>query len=115
MTKTIHISYDSDTVDRGHLFLVFRSLKGFDLFAFYMKYCFVRFNTAVEAHEALVLIKAKQITGISSILPAKHNYQVRFLFAFYRFLIHNQMILTNPPVLHCMSHIYHSPTPRLKC
>jgi len=77
-TNTIHVSYCVETTDRGSLFLAFRELKGFDLLGFYHKYCFIRFTSVELAQESISTIKSLNLTGLVSILPAKHAYNVPY-------------------------------------
>ncbi len=76
MQRTIHISFNALATDRGDLYALFRQTPHFELFAFYQKYCFVRYQIPLAAHQAIQTLVSQP--GISSIVPAKHNYSVPY-------------------------------------
>ncbi|TPX69619.1 hypothetical protein SpCBS45565_g02335 [Spizellomyces sp. 'palustris'] len=74
-TNTVHIAYRPGMTDRGELYLYFRNYLGFELFAFYDHYCFVRFVDPESARRALS-IPAPQ--GVITLEPAQKNYKVPY-------------------------------------
>ncbi|KAJ3006017.1 hypothetical protein HKX48_000340 [Thoreauomyces humboldtii] len=73
--NTVHVAYRPGVTDRGHLYLHFRTYPGFELFAFYDHYCFVRFVSQDLARQALL---RPSPDGIITLDPAQKNYRVPY-------------------------------------
>ncbi|KAI8585376.1 hypothetical protein BDZ88DRAFT_456024 [Geranomyces variabilis] len=73
--NTVHVAYRPGVTDRGHLYLHFRTYAGFELFAFYDHYCFVRFVNQDMARQALLMPSPE---GIITLEPAQKNYRVPY-------------------------------------
>ncbi|KAI8824362.1 uncharacterized protein EV422DRAFT_318034 [Fimicolochytrium jonesii] len=73
--NTLHIAYRPGVTDRGQLYLHFRTYAGFEMFAFYDHYCFVRFASTDFAREALM---RRVPVGIITLEPAQKNYRVPY-------------------------------------
>ncbi|KAI8920205.1 hypothetical protein DFJ77DRAFT_507587 [Powellomyces hirtus] len=73
--NTVHVAYRPGVTDRGHLYLHFRTYAGFELFAFYDHYCFVRFVNQDFARQALL---RPSPDGIITLEPAQKNYRVPY-------------------------------------
>ncbi|KAI9101636.1 hypothetical protein DFS34DRAFT_423945 [Phlyctochytrium arcticum] len=74
-TNTVHVAYRPGMTDRGELYLHFRNYQGFELFAFYDHYCFVRFITKDSARHAL---RGPTPPGVITLEPAQKNYRVPY-------------------------------------
>ncbi|KAJ3284934.1 hypothetical protein HK104_009706 [Borealophlyctis nickersoniae] len=74
-TRTLHVSYNRlGPTDRGESYLHFRKYPGFELFAFYDHYCFVRFLDQQSTGEALLRPVPKGLT----VEAAKQAYEVPY-------------------------------------
>ncbi len=71
-TRTLHISFEH--IDRADVFLYCRQWHGFELLAFYDKFCFVRFHTPQSATAALLGPKREGMT----LEAAKHTYELPY-------------------------------------
>ncbi|KAJ3078099.1 hypothetical protein HK102_004737, partial [Quaeritorhiza haematococci] len=74
-TSTLHVAYNPRLTDRGDMFLHFRGFDGFDLIAFYDKFCFVRFRDPDSAARVLAM---PPLNGVTTYDAAKQSYEVPY-------------------------------------
>lgn len=74
-TNTLHVAYRPSVTDRGELYMHFRTYPGFELFAFYDHFCFVRFITDDYARHALTLPAP---VGVITLEAAKQRYRIPY-------------------------------------